>query len=792
MATQYDTQIQQLYVAYFNRPADASGIAFWTNAMANGTTVAQISAAFAQSLEYQVEYSQSTNAGIVNAVYQNLFGRPAETDGLAFWVKALNDKSITVDNMVEFISRGAQGTDKVAFDSKVTVATAFTNALDTDAEKAGYAGTDANNAAKEMLAKITTAAQATAAIEKAALDASVAAVIKAGTPFTLESGLAALGAAQDAVDAFLEDFADANDMDEATAEDVEAAVDAAQEDLVELIENDGYSAASDGVKAAMIADQQELNAKTLVEANKALTAAQDAVAKVTGLGNAIAAATSAKAAVEAAQDEAVEVQAAYSSAATIFMGRNENSAINSGTITVDGKTVATQAADGTWKVATGVTASTYPGLSALVTAANNWTAANEEIEAAQEAATLAQLRVELLDQTAGVLATAFDFTATEPKDETKPTYNEIVNELSALSAASVTADARLAAAKPTDANYADLQQAASDAASDLSDFQGQITAFNRNNTTKLADDVIAAESGTVGLAMAAIAEVDGLSEAMAAAAALEAAETAAATQKAAFEDAAANSTLVVNSDGTVEDGNGDIIIELDGGKLQPVDGEDLSAYAGVTAYISAFNAVVDAALTTDEENLLLDTDNIALIGDLEAAQAAAATDDLADRAEALGTEGAQAAIDDLAEALEALEDAQAAADELEGLQDAVDEAVADFTAEDYAAPITLGASNFGTTDSDIFVAGTVNSTVTNFGRSGDDVLFVGSGYTLNEGALSTGDDAVLEVFFRQSGNNAVITIESKAYGSDSGDVHTVTLTGVNVDDLTFENGIITL
>ena len=120
------------------------------------------------------------------------------------------------------------------------------------------------------------------------------------------------------------------------------------------------------------------------------------------------------------------------------------------------------------------------------------------------------------------------------------------------------------------------------------------------------------------------------------------------------------------------------------------------------------------------------------------------------------------------------------------------DAIAEFTAEDYAAPITLGASGFGTTDADIFVAGTVNSTVTNFGRSGDDVLFVGSGFTLNKGALSTGNDSAMEVFFTQNGNNAVITIESKAYGSDSGDVHTVTLTGVSIADLTFEDGIITL
>ena len=725
MATQYDTQIQQLYVAYFNRPADASGIAHWANYMATaaGTDeqkIAQISAAFATSLEYQVEYSQSNYAGIVTQVYNNLFGHAPDSDGLAFWVKALNNKDMTVDNVVRLISQGAQGTDKDAFNAKVTVAVAFTNALDTDAKKAGYAGKEANDAAKALLADITTPDHATAAIEKSALEAHVAAVIKAGVPFTLASGLAALGAAQAAEKAFYEEFADANDLTSADEDDVTAAVDAAKDDLIALIEDESFEDASEGVQAALIADQEELNADTQVEANKVLKTAQDAVAKVAGLANAIAASTSAADAAETARDDAIDVQAAYSSAATTFIGRNAGAQItydeetNLGSITdAAGKVIASQAADGTWKVTTGVTASNYSGLTALVTAGNNLDAAYDEIEAAQEAANLAQLRVELLDQSGVALATSFTFNETNPKDATKPTYNEIVNELSALSAASVTADAALAAADEDDDNYGDLELAAEEAADALSAFQGQIVTFNARNITKLADAVINAEEGTLGLATADVAEVEGLA------------------------------------------------------------------------------AAIAAETKTPAQQALLD-DYEALVTRFETAQTNATSADMDVRVAALGTEGAKAAIDALADAREALEDAQAVAKELEGLQKATADAIAEFTAEEYATPITLGASNFGTTDSDIFVAGTVNSTVTNFGRSGDDVLFVGSGFTLNKGALSTGNDNALEVFFTQSGNNAVITIESKNYGSDSGDVHTVTLTGVNVNDLTFEDGIITL
>ncbi|WP_311964520.1 hypothetical protein, partial [Acinetobacter baumannii] len=72
------------------------------------------------------------------------------------------------------------------------------------------------------LSTIKTDAQATAAIVPATLDAGIAAVIKAGVPFSLESGLAALGAADKATADFLAD-AEIVDADGDEIEDVDAA-----------------------------------------------------------------------------------------------------------------------------------------------------------------------------------------------------------------------------------------------------------------------------------------------------------------------------------------------------------------------------------------------------------------------------------------------------------------------------------------------------------------------------------------------------------------------------------------
>lgn len=173
----YTEAVQKLYVAYFSRPADAAGLAYWENVVtaAKGNTAA-VSAAFAASQEYKDTFAGQSAYQVVNTIYQNLFGRPAEAAALTFWGQGLLNGAFTIDNAVTAIAAGAQGTDLVAYNSKVAAATAFTAALDTPAEILGYSGTAANVAAKAWLAGITTDAQLKAAIEPAALNATVGAV----------------------------------------------------------------------------------------------------------------------------------------------------------------------------------------------------------------------------------------------------------------------------------------------------------------------------------------------------------------------------------------------------------------------------------------------------------------------------------------------------------------------------------------------------------------------------------------------------------------------------------------
>jgi hypothetical protein len=183
----YTEAVQKLYVAYFSRPADPAGLAYWEGVVtaAKGSTAA-VSAAFAGSAEYKATYAGLTETQVVNTIYNNLFGRDAEPAGLLYWAAALTAKTITVDNMVATIANAAQTTDASAYANKVAAATAFTLALDTTPEILGYNGASANAAAKAFLAGITTTATLDAALVPAAMDA---AVLKVTTPIPVTVNL---------------------------------------------------------------------------------------------------------------------------------------------------------------------------------------------------------------------------------------------------------------------------------------------------------------------------------------------------------------------------------------------------------------------------------------------------------------------------------------------------------------------------------------------------------------------------------------------------------------------------
>ncbi len=102
-------RLEELYVAFFNRIPDANGLSYWIDQYAMETAINQIAESFyAAGVQYSslTGYSASmSNESFINIVYKNVLGRTngADTEGLAYWSKALIDGTETRGSLVSQI-----------------------------------------------------------------------------------------------------------------------------------------------------------------------------------------------------------------------------------------------------------------------------------------------------------------------------------------------------------------------------------------------------------------------------------------------------------------------------------------------------------------------------------------------------------------------------------------------------------------------------------------------------------------------------------------------------------------
>lgn len=183
--------LQQAYLAYFGRPGDVLGMAYYKNA-----TEAEVKAAFSASPESQAFFGKMSIGDQINTIYKNLFNRDAEPAGLVYWADEIGSGRLSLADAAMGILAGAQNDDKVAVTNKLAASAAFTAALDTSVEVRGYAGNAAIEPARAFLAAVdATAASltaATAGVDAAVLSVTDAGRMVAGQTFMLTAGVDAI------------------------------------------------------------------------------------------------------------------------------------------------------------------------------------------------------------------------------------------------------------------------------------------------------------------------------------------------------------------------------------------------------------------------------------------------------------------------------------------------------------------------------------------------------------------------------------------------------------------------
>lgn len=169
-ATDYYPLIQQIYLAYFGRPADPAGLDYFakqymaagapvdladaTRAYDSNPAVRDLVDSFSNSQESQDLYG-GDNAAFVTAIYRNLFSRAPDDAGLAYWTNVLDKKIVTRANAAVTIMAGAQLSDTVTVVNKGTFAQLFTAKLVTADERSRYSGLAANAVVRREMLKVT-------------------------------------------------------------------------------------------------------------------------------------------------------------------------------------------------------------------------------------------------------------------------------------------------------------------------------------------------------------------------------------------------------------------------------------------------------------------------------------------------------------------------------------------------------------------------------------------------------------------------------------------------------------
>jgi len=152
-------EIAELYVATFNRAADADGLAYWisdgTAATTELTDLNEIAAAMLLSPEASTLYAGLNREDTVIRMYENLFNRTVDaTDsGVIYWVSG-EGSAVADEEMILALINGALGTDATVIANKAAVGIAFADAGMNDTAQAISVMQDVDGTAASVTAAL--------------------------------------------------------------------------------------------------------------------------------------------------------------------------------------------------------------------------------------------------------------------------------------------------------------------------------------------------------------------------------------------------------------------------------------------------------------------------------------------------------------------------------------------------------------------------------------------------------------------------------------------------------------
>jgi hypothetical protein len=153
-AQAYESQVQEMYVAYYGRPGDPGGIDFWAQQLEQqGGNLGAIIDAFGNSDEYLEQFGSLSHESLVNNIFQQLFSRDADPGGLEFYVSSLQNGERSLASIALDVSNGVPGgsEDAAILANKLQLADYFTESV--QVLDVSYGGDQVDDA-QELLAAV--------------------------------------------------------------------------------------------------------------------------------------------------------------------------------------------------------------------------------------------------------------------------------------------------------------------------------------------------------------------------------------------------------------------------------------------------------------------------------------------------------------------------------------------------------------------------------------------------------------------------------------------------------------
>ncbi len=130
MSAQEET-VQSAYIAYYGRPADVGGLAWWANALAeSGGNLESIIDAFGTSAEFESRFGALSAEALITNLYQQMFDRDPDAAGLAYYAELLASGARSLQSIALDILYGAQGADTEALNYRKQVAHHYINQVE--------------------------------------------------------------------------------------------------------------------------------------------------------------------------------------------------------------------------------------------------------------------------------------------------------------------------------------------------------------------------------------------------------------------------------------------------------------------------------------------------------------------------------------------------------------------------------------------------------------------------------------------------------------------------------------